>query len=45
MQDLCNFRNVKIVWALCIGTGKAFHKAGYGESSTRSLFLGEQKCI
>ena len=26
--DLSNFRNVKIVLALCIGTGKAFHKAG-----------------
>ena len=26
--DLSNFRNGKVVWALCIGTGRAFHKAG-----------------
>ena len=27
-MDLSNFRNVKIVLALRIGTGRAFHKAG-----------------
>ena len=26
-QDLCNSRNVKFVWALRMGTGRAFHKA------------------
>ena len=28
MCNLINFRNVKIVSALGIGTGRAFHKAG-----------------
>ena len=27
MCDLSNFRDFKIVSALCIGTGRAFHKA------------------
>ena len=48
MSDLSNSRNVKIVWALRIGTGRVFHKAawaGYGESSHPVLVIGEQKSI
>ena len=28
MRDLSNFRNVEILWALRIDTGKSFDKAG-----------------
>ena len=45
--DLSNFRNVKIVWALRMGTGKAFHKVGPedGESSWPGLgfYTGKMK--
>ena len=47
MQGLCNFWNVKSVWALCIGTGKAFHKAGLAMEKALDtvLVLEEKNCI
>ena len=44
MQGLCNFWNVKIVWALCIGTGKACYKAGIAMEKALDtvLVLGEK---
>ena len=38
-QDLSNFRNVKIVLALRIGTDRAFHKAGPAIKKALDLVL------